>query len=664
MDHFHEALTSLEEAGQIVKVEGVVLLAKDKDRIHCGTISIHTRGFGFVGDIFIPKHCIGTAVDGDKVCVLIEHESFSEKGPEGKVISVLERGRKHLAVTLTGRSGAGFSAHSTLLGQDRLIYATGENVHPGDRVILQISDWGTPIKGTVSSVIGSIKDPSKDVIAAIEEFSIRDKFPPEVIAEALHFGARVTLPKDRVDLSKLTTCTIDPDTARDFDDALSIERTEKGYTLWVHVADVSHYVKPGTALDEEARLRCNSTYLPGTCVPMLPEELSNELCSLKEDVVRLTATVEMHFNNAGVLQNSKTYKSTIRSCKRFTYREALAVLEGKKSSPLKGQLELMVELCHLLKKQRALRGSVELAMTDVVVLVDKQGVPKGFDRVEYDITHQLVEEFMLKANEVVAQTLTAREKVLPYRVHEKPSPDALKDFSVLAGGFGFRLPEAPSPDDLRRLFDEAAGTPFAAQLAVAFIRSQRLAFYSPSRIGHFGLSLEDYTHFTSPIRRYIDLVIHRLLFEECAEDIEVTAARCSQQERVSSKAESNVTLLKKLRWLEAQETKTYEGIITKVKQMGIIFDIPELMLDGFIHISEISNDYLVFHEGTQTLQGRYNGESFKLGQKITLQLDELNLITLESRWSMHGKKAREKRPSKREEPRPPKKGSSRKRRRR
>ncbi|MEI6531441.1 MAG: VacB/RNase II family 3'-5' exoribonuclease [Chlamydiota bacterium] len=652
---FQKALAELVTEGELVAISEKYLLAKDKDRLTRGIIRMHARGFGFVStpsydqDVFIPKHLTLNSIDSDTVEILVDSE-ISAKGPEGRVLAILERGRRHIAGTIWQESPAGLLAYAPLLGkQKRIVLKDASEFHVGDRLIMSVIDWGSidsPVIATPVHKIGSINEPKHDIPAAIEEFGLRQEFPAEVIAEARAFGDAVQEIdiKNRKDLRKLETLTIDPDTAKDYDDALSLKKTASGYTLWVHIADVSHYVKPGSALDNEAKARCNSVYFPGFCLPMLPHELSSHLCSLKEKVDRLACTIEMHFDETGELLEAHPYHSVINSCKRFTYKQAKSVLDGKLESPFKDSLELMVEFCLLLKKKRAERGSVEFGMAEVVMMVDPDGIPQGFERVEYDITHQLVEEFMLKANETVATLLTKRGTPVAYRVHEEPSADSLKEFAQLARAFGFKLSETPTPVDLQKLFDEATQTPFGPQLAVSFIRSMRLAYYSPSALGHYGLSLPYYTHFTSPIRRYIDLVIHRLLMEkEAPETLEEIAHTCSEQERISAKAETSVVILKKFRYLQKLQEEdpacAFEAIVSRVKPMGIIFDIPSLMLDGFIHVSDLGDDYYVYHEALHKMQGRHTGHTYACGTKFEVQLSQVDFITLESKWELKGGKA-------------------------
>lgn len=623
-----------------------------------GVLSLHPRGFGFVkgnlpdmGDIFIPKQLTMNAVDGDTVEVLVNFESMSDKGPEGKIISILSRARTHLAGTIheVARDGS-YYAYAPMLGSGQriLVETDGEELIVGDRIVMKVIEWGGKDSLTITKLanhIGHISDPSCDIKAAIEEFELRRDFSIHAIQEAQSFGKLVPASeiKKREDLRHLTTFTIDPDTAKDFDDAISLTKDERGhYHLGVHIADVSHYVKPGTALDEEAAFRCNSTYFPGFCLPMLPHELSSHLCSLKPNVNRLTISILMELDPTGSVVTYRASRSVIKSQKRFTYKEAKAVLDEKKKSPHHDALKLMVEVCGLLKKKRYERGSIEFGLPELVVLVDEKGVPTGTDYVVYDITHQLVEEFMLKANETVAQHLAHEGKHLTYRIHDEPSEENLKDFSMLASAFGFDLSPIPTPKEIQALFDEAMNTPYGEYLATSYIRRMKLAVYSSDNIGHYGLSLTHYCHFTSPIRRYVDLVVHRILFhqEEEKETLEKISEQCSAQERISAKAENSVVLLKKLRLLETNlkkdRYKEYEAVVTKVKNFGIHFEVLELMLESYLHVSELENDYFNFDDATMALKGVRTGFCYKAGDKMTVILKEVDLITLESKWDLVG----------------------------
>lgn len=658
-DILSEVLDSLIEQGILEIIRGKFTCKKtDVDTVK-GVLRLHPRGFGFVKpedatlttqDIFIPKHLTNNAVDGDTVEVIVNTESVSEKGPEGRVVNILTRARTHLAGTVreVTRDGSCY-AYAPMLGTAQRVLVMSDKrttLKVGDRIAMEVLEWGSkesPTTCKLSRIIGHISDPSCDIPAAIEEYELRKEFPSKVTEEAQQFGTRVPVSEisKREDLRSLTCFTIDPDTAKDFDDAINVTKDEYGhFHLGVHIADVSHYAHAGSALDLEAQLRCNSTYFPGYCLPMLPRELSDNLCSLKPNVNRLTVSVLMEFDPAGTLINYRMTRSVIKSCKRFTYKEAKAVLDGKKSSPHLGTLKLMVELCGLLKKKRYERGSIEFGLPELVILVDEKGVPTGTDYVVYDITHQLVEEFMLKANETVAWHLTKQGKNLTYRVHDQPAEENMKDFSILATAFGFELSPTPAPKEIQKLFDEAMGTANGQYLATSYIRRMRLALYSSDNIGHYGLSLEHYCHFTSPIRRYVDLVAHRLLFNENEEKekLEMIAARCSEQERISAKAENSVVLLKKLRLLDSQRQtnpqKQYDAVVTRVKNFGVYFEIIELMLEGYLHVSELENDYFVFDDVESILKGRHHGQIYKAGDKIIVMPKEVDLIILDSKWDL------------------------------
>jgi ribonuclease R len=623
-----------------------------------GTLRLHPRGFGFVipdhitdsaQDIFIPKHLTDNAVDGDKVEVEIDQKSTSVKGPEGRIVSILKRSRTHLAGTIRNLGEKGHAvAYVPLLGVSKPVLVEKSNhttLKVGDRIIMKVLEWGDQHTQTLcemSHYLGHISDPSCDTSAAAEEFDLRTTFPQETIDQAKKYGSKVTAKdkKERLDLTPLTAITIDPDTAKDFDDALSIDKERNGtFHLSVHIADVAHYVKAGTPLDKEASLRCNSTYFPGSCIPMLPEELSNELCSLKPDVLRLTVSVLMDFDKEGTLLKHQIVRSVIKSAKRLTYLEAREIIDGAKS-PYSKQLKWMVELCTLLKQKRSLRGSIDFSLPEIVVQIDEKGEPFGLKVVEYDISHQLVEEFMLKANEVVAKELSDRKKTQLYRIHEEPSEENSTDFFALARSLGFQLPQKPTHQDLQKLFEEAKKTPFGQQLSIGFIRSMRLAFYSPDNVGHYGLALEHYCHFTSPIRRYSDLITQRILFDELPEEtqLEKIALKCSEAERISFRAESSVKTLKKLRllsrFLKEDPKRQYKAIVTRVKPFGLSFELAELSVEGFLHISELEDDYFLFDERQNTLFGKASGKKHSIGEHILVRPISIDLILFESKWEL------------------------------
>ncbi len=630
-----------------IKVEGDLMT---------GMLRMHPRGFGFVQpdypakcpqDIFIPKHLTDGAVDGDHVEVEIDPNSNWEKGPEGKIAAILKRGRTHLGGTVHRPAGKEkFFVYCPLLGSSKpVIVQTQKKLKLGDRVILQVEHWGNeekPTTGEVTHYLGHISDPSVDTTAAIEEYDLRSAFPKAAVAQAKKWGKEVPAKelKNREDFTELKAFTIDPETAKDFDDALSIFKDKKGgFHLGVHIADVAHYVQADSPLDKEAIERCNSTYFPGFCLPMLPHDLSDNLCSLRPNVIRLTISVLMDFDKEGNLQSHRVARSYIKSVKRFSYEEAKKVIDGLQKSPQKEPLDQLVELCLLLKKKRFERGSIDFSRPDLVIEVDEKGIPRGTRLVEYDISHQLVEECMLKANEVVAKHLSEKGKGAIFRIHEEPSSENMEDFYTLARTLGFPLPKEPTHKEIQELFEKAKKTPFGQQLSIGFIRSLRLAFYSPDNVGHWGLALDYYGHFTSPIRRYTDLITERLLFDEAGEiDLDKIASKCSERERISFRAESSVKLLKKLRLLDHKMKEDpyalFPALVTRVKPFGLFFEVPSMMLEGFLHISELDDDYFVHHPEQNILVGRHTHKTYRMGESLTVRPISIDLITLETKWEL------------------------------
>lgn len=623
-----------------------------------GVIHTHPRGFGFFTahdpnemsqTVFIPASHMAGAVQGDTVIVeILDKPMRPERGPEGIVQKVIKRKRTHVAgVIIAQDSRNRFAALAPIIGNETIevTQKLGQKLKKGLRVIIEISDW-EKLSGHVTEKLGEMSNASLDIFCALREFEIESEFPQEAIEEALAYDPEVKDIGDRRDFRNEEIITIDPTTARDYDDALGVTVDEKGhYHLGVHIADVTFYVRPGTVLDTFASKRCNSVYFPGGCIPMLPEALSNELCSLKENVVRLTASVLMEFDPSGTLIDYEIVRGAIKSQKRFTYEEAKKVLDGKLTSPHKPLLKRMVELCHLLKAKRRMRGSIDLALPETVIQVDKRGRPIGYHVVDYDITHQLVEEFALKANEIVATHLSKKLQASIYRIHPMPAEEDQQEFFNMARQLGFHLPPSPKPEDIQKAFDAAQNTPYAHQLAIRYIRTMKLAMYSLDNVGHFGLGLDYYCHFTSPIRRYADLFIHRLLFEQPEEEktVDQVCLACSDAERNAARAENRVVLLKKIRYLKIQEDKqnkidpneaiVYTATITKILAFGFTFDVDDLGFDGLIHVSRLDG-YFIHDKERNLLQTENGSKRYAVGDSIELYVDEIHLESAEVFWNL------------------------------
>ncbi len=663
----HQVLKKLEIEGKITFTNNLIeKIAKSKPTLKetTGVISMHPRGFGFVTskdldtyplDIFIPKPYVSGALEGDLVlCVITATDS--PKGPEGQVRQVVERANKEVSGTIKQKLGQKeYKVFSPLYGAQKEVILHTPKVMKlpiGTRVTLTIEKWGNekePIEGVLKEILGDIEEASLDVKAAILEYHLCHEFPKACINQAKEYGTKLTKKAidGRVDLTELETVTIDPTTAKDYDDALSIEKLNPSlYHLYVHIADVSHYVIKDTPLDDEAYKRGNSTYFPGTCIPMLPEELSNELCSLKENVKRLAVTVEMFIGLDGQVQKYEIYRSVIKSDKRFTYLEAKEVLDGAKKSKHLPALKLMVELCAVLKALRTKRGSVDLSLPSIDMIINKQGEPEGFERVEYDVTHQMVEEFMLKANEIVAYHLVQQNKAAVFRVHEKPEQENLNDFYDLARMFGFQVPHNPTIEQVQQLFVQTKSSPYAYQLATSFIRSMKLAFYSDQNVGHYGLSLDHYCHFTSPIRRYTDLVVHRQLFESHQDlDLKSLSKHCSDTERKSFKAEMSVVSLKKMRYLRKilkdDPNQTFSASISKIKPFGFFFELEMILFEGYIHVSEL-DDFYDYDQKRNVLTCVKTGQTLSSGLPIQIKIKTIDLVERACKFELVNKKKKNK----------------------
>ncbi|MFA6118958.1 MAG: ribonuclease R family protein [Parachlamydiales bacterium] len=611
-----------------------------------GILRTNPRGFGFVvvkdksiQDVFIPKSEIKNAIEGD--LVEVEIKQINPKGPEGKIIRILKRERKNLAGIILQKLQKNYLAYVPTLGLDwHVVVLSDKKLEVGDRLIIEPLEWDSEKDKTVCKMIkflSNISDASKDTEAAIYEFEIKDEFSKEAISEAKSFKIEKNDLKNRKDLTDLNAITIDPTDAKDYDDAVSLTKDQNNhFHLGVHITDVAHYVKKNSFLDIEAKERGNSTYFPQRCTPMLPFELSNDLCSLKPDTIRLTVSVQMEFDTLGNLVCYDIERSYIESKKRFSYEEAKKVLDSPKDCQFKKNLQEMVELCLILKKIRLDRGSIDFSISESKLVLDKNGVPIEMKKIEYDITHQLIEEFMLKANEIVAKHLSSLGKHLIFRIHEEPSSEKFNDFFELARSLGFSLPQKPTQQDIQNLFVKAKETEHLQLLSISFIKNLKLAHYSPDNVGHFGLALEYYTHFTSPIRRYSDLIIQRILFNEEDENtnFDEVAKICSDKERNSFRAENSVITLKKLRLLQkiisTDSRKIFTAVVTKVKPFGIYFELDEYLVEGFLHVSEIEDDYYEYYQESSKLIGKHKNKTLSIGTKIKLKVEDIDLILHET----------------------------------
>jgi ribonuclease R len=488
------------------------------------------------------------------------------------------------------------------------------------------------------------------VLAIIRKHGLPDTFPSDALAEArsIEKGAGDPGTSGRTDLRGLTTVTIDGEMARDFDDAVAVVREPDGTVrLWVSIADVSHYVRPGSPLDREAYLRGTSVYFPDRCLPMLPEELSNGICSLVPGEDRLTMTAELLYGREGDLRDVRFYPSVIRSAARLTYTlvEKIVVAEDGEACAahrtLVPVLLLMKELALRLTAMRRRRGSIDFDLPEPEIIMNLQGEIEDIVRSKRLLAHRIIEEFMLAANEAVATTIADRDIPSLYRIHEPPDPGKIGEFREFAYNFGYRLPGntegTVSPADLQCLLDEAEGKPEERMINEVLLRCMKQARYSAELLGHFGLASACYTHFTSPIRRYPDLVVHRILRRildgpvgederrRLAATLPETAAHTSRRERVAMEAEREIVNLRKAQFMQSRLGEEYDGIITGVATFGFFVELVEIFVEGMVPVAMLRDDYYQYLEKEHLLVGSRTGVKFRIGDPVRVRVARVDL---------------------------------------
>jgi ribonuclease R len=514
----------------------------------------------------------------------------------------------------------------------------------GDKVVVQLEQWESRHvnpEGEIVEVLGPSNAPGVDMLSIIRKFHLPTEFPAAVVAEAEGIPEIVepAMWQGREDLREHFIVTIDPDDARDFDDAINVERLPGGgWNLGVHIADVASYVTPGSQLDREALKRGNSVYLPDRVIPMLPERLSNGVCSLKPNVDRLTHSVFIQFNKDGRTRSARFAKTVIRSARRLTYREAYAILQKAPHDELSERLHVAWELASLLRRKRFEHGSLDLDFPEVKVRLDAEGKPVQLERIENDESHQLIEEFMLAANEAVAREL--KNALIPtiYRVHENPDPDKLAEYRELVLSYDYKAGDLTNRPELQRLLASFRGKPEEQALKIGLLKSLKRARYATQPLGHYGLAKVNYTHFTSPIRRYADLVVHRTLAERTQPrktrsdvgQLSSAAEHISATERVAADAEIESVKLKKLeffqRQLEAQDPQIFRASVIDVKNFGLLIELPDVLLTGLIHISSLKDDFYTFHPAQRRLSGRQSRRRFSVGDQLSVYVARVDIF--------------------------------------
>jgi len=528
-------------------------------------------------------------------------------------------------------------------------------------------------EAVLTKILGARGEPGVDLQAIIHEFGLPDEFPEEVLAEARDQAAAFDEADlgDRLDLTGETIVTIDPVDARDFDDAISLQKIEKGHwLLGVHIADVAHFVRDGSKLDDEAKKRGTSVYLPGRVIPMLPETISNALASLQQGKVRFTKTVFIEFTPEGVPVRTEFHRSAIKVTRRFAYEQVLPVIQnpdefrGKVSEKVRQLLHDMHALAMTLRQRRFKQGALELYLPEVKVELDKDGRVSGAKEVEHDASHQIIEEFMLAANCAIATEIRERNITYLRRVHGSPDPVKLQTFAHFVESLGLTLSNHSSRFELQDLLDRVKGQSFEQAVNFSLLRSMKQAEYSPSNDGHFALAVDNYCHFTSPIRRYPDLTVHRIVDQLIAGKKKVgldgmatlrLATHCSMTERRAAQAERDLTRVKLLSFIAGRLDEVFDAVITGVVKAGIYCRCSQYPVDGFIHVSALSDrEYLDFDRTTMTITGRTTGFQYRMGDKLQVRVATIDPDERVLNWELvkgpqqKGRRSERKTPDRRE----------------
>ncbi len=649
-------LKTVVKSGELVQTrKGLYGPSENMCLVH-GYFEAHREGYGFVimekpgeRDLFIPARATGGAMHHDRVLVRIEN---SQKR-EGSIVRILERAHQKIAGKFeTTSTGFYVKPKDKLIPfelpvaqRDRAGAKNGETVIAG---IISYPSGRRPAAAKILKILNKPADPKAEVESIIDEFDLPRKFPRQVHEEALMLAKQKReasrTGKKRRDLRSLPTVTIDGERAKDFDDAVSIKISKHGYTLYVHIADVGFYVDWNSAVDLEARQRGTSVYFPDRVIPMLPKELSEDLCSLKPHEERLAVTVELDFDRLGTRLGSKLYPSVITSDERMTYTSIKKILidndprERNRYDHLLQDFEFMGELCGILRNRRLERGSLDFDLPEPEVLLDIQGAPEAILRAERNYAHMIVEEFMIAANEAVAEHLEARGVPILYRIHEEPDPMKLEDIArVMKSILPMKHPLIRTrdfPDILRKV----KGKPEEEIIHYMVLRSLKQARYSPVNVGHFGLASKCYAHFTSPIRRYPDLIVHRILREvlqkrhmpekriqELRHVLPDMAYHSSRMERHADQAEYKVIDAMRAWFMKDRVGEEFEAKIVSITPHGLKVRLKDFYVEGFLHVSYMTDDFYQFDERQMKLIGRNTRRSFSIGKDVRVRVERVDM---------------------------------------
>lgn len=654
--------------------KGKVKLVAKKEAL-TGTFLANERGFGFIAiegegsDVFVSKENTAYALNGDTVEVEILNPGnpVEDKGPEGRVTRIIERGFTQIVgiFTLfteseqqeTGLSGV-VTPKDKKLGNYKVFTAPG-GILPDDGSVVAVEVTHYPeegytnsFEGLIKQVIGHKNDPGMDILSIVLQLGIPTEFDNETIQEAekLPDVVRAEDMEDRVDLRDKMIITIDGADAKDLDDAVTVKKLDNGnYFLGVYIADVTHYVTEGTSLDQEASDKATSVYLTDRVIPMLPRKLSNGICSLNPNVDRLAMACEMEINQEGHVVSHDIFETVIHSKARMTYDEVNEIIEGTNEETIAKYQEFvpmyhdMAELHHILEEMRMKRGAIAFEDREAYIVVDEEGRPVDIKLRTRKVAERLIESFMLAANETVAKTYTDLELPFIYRIHEHPKEEKIQRFLEFMTHFGIMVKgskEQVSPKELQRVLDSVQGKPEEPVVSMMLLRSMQQAKYSEDPSGHYGLAAEDYTHFTSPIRRYPDLIVHRLiksyqgkkvsdkLKHKWEDAIPEIADHSSKMERRAVEAERETDKLKKAEFMEDKVGEEFDGIITAITKFGMFVELANTV-EGLIHVNQLTDDYYHFIENHMALVGERTGKVYKLGQKVRIKVIKADAETRE-----------------------------------
>ncbi len=654
LEHLRRVLGELEEAGEVVREDDERFAHPGSLGWVLGRLHGNPRGFGFVvsdepeaEDVHIGPEAMNGAMHGDRV--LCRVQSVQEDGghPDGVILRIVHRGHTSLVGNLEERNGTLVVVpderripYAVVVPHDHALGAT-----PGEKVVVTITRYpegDEPMVGYVIERLGRLGEPGVDVLAIMRNFELPGEFPPDVLAEADAIPSEVR-PEDlkgRQDLRALHTVTIDAEESRDLDDAVSLEALEGGgYRLGVHIADVSYYVREGSALDREALERGTSVYLVDRVIPMLPERLSNGICSLNPQVDRLTMSVFLTYDRNGIRREYQIGTSIIRTAERMTYTNVNRILEGdpearSRYAPLVGMFDAMRELMEKLGRHRHARGAIDFDLTDEKVILDAEGHPVEIRRRERTAADQIVEEFMLAANEAVAEEFHRRELPFLYRVHEEPEADRLASLNEFLGRLGHSLKlgqEKFHPRTIQALLERVHGRPEEPLIAAVALRALRRARYSAESLGHFGLAAVFYSHFTSPIRRYPDLEIHRIIREQLegrltpervaayVEILPEIARHSSEREHRAEDAERASVDMKKVEYMARHVGEEFDGIVSGVAPFGMFVEL-ENTCEGLVHVSTFLDDYYRYEESQYALVGERTHHLYRLADPVRVRV--------------------------------------------